>query len=52
MTPEALARQRIDAKLLAAGWVVQDMKRLDVSAGPGVAVRDAPTAGRPTTCSS
>jgi type I restriction enzyme R subunit len=47
MTPEALARQRIDAKLLAAGWVVQDMKRLDLSAGPGVAVREYPTDSGP-----
>jgi type I restriction enzyme R subunit len=47
MTPEALARQRIDAKLQAAGWVVQDMKRLDLSAGPGVAVREYPTDSGP-----
>lgn len=47
MTPEARARQRIDAKLLAAGWVVQDMKRLDLSAGPGVAVREYPTDSGP-----
>ena|GEM_PF-6588461 len=43
MTPEAKARQQIDQKLEQAGWVVQDMKRLNLSAGPGVAVREYPT---------
>ena len=43
MTPEAKARQRIDDKLEQAGWVIQDMKQLDLSAGLGVAVREYPT---------
>ncbi len=43
MTPEALARQSIDAKLAAAGWVVQDLRRADLSASRGVAVREFPT---------
>lgn len=47
MTPEARARERIEQKLAAAGWVVQDMKRLDLSAGPGVAVREYPTDSGP-----
>ena len=29
MTPEAKARERIDHKLAAAGWVVQDLKQLN-----------------------
>jgi type I restriction enzyme R subunit len=43
MTPEIKARQLIDQKLEQAGWVIQDMKRLDLSAGIGVAVREYPT---------
>ncbi|WGS41982.1 DEAD/DEAH box helicase family protein [Burkholderia sp. JSH-S8] len=43
MTPETKARQQIDQKLKQAGWVIQDMKQLDLSAGVGVAVREYPT---------
>ena len=43
MTPEAKARQTIDQKLAAAGWVVQDMKELNLGAASGVAVREYPT---------
>jgi type I restriction enzyme R subunit len=43
MTPEAKARQTIDARLISAGWVVQDMKQLNLGAARGVAVREYPT---------
>lgn len=43
MTPEAKARQVIDQKLEQAGWLVQDLKQLNLAAGPGVAVREYPT---------
>ncbi|MBS3952862.1 MAG: DEAD/DEAH box helicase family protein [Methylomicrobium sp.] len=43
MTPEAKARQEIDQKLAQAGWLVQDMKQLNLGAAPGVAVREYPT---------
>jgi len=43
MTPEAQARQIIDRKLAQAGWVLQDLKQLDLSAGRGVVVREYPT---------
>ncbi len=43
MTPEIKARQQIDQKLEGAGWVIQDMKQLNLSAGTGVAVREFPT---------
>jgi len=43
MNPEAKARQLIDQKLEQAGWVVQDRKQLNLSAGIGVAVREYPT---------
>ena len=43
MTPEAKARQQIDQKLEQAGWVVQDLQQLNLSASVGVAVREYPT---------
>jgi type I restriction enzyme R subunit len=38
--PEALARKHIDAKLTAAGWVLQDKEDFDRNAALGVAVRE------------
>lgn len=43
MTPEIKARQLIDQKLEQAGWVIQDMKALNLGASLGVAVREYPT---------
>jgi hypothetical protein len=43
MTPETKARQQIDQKLEQAGWVIQDMKQLNLGAALGVAVREYPT---------
>ena len=37
---EARARLEIDKQLVAAGWVVQSQESLNLSAGPGVAVRE------------
>ena len=34
-TPEAQARQQIDAQLIACGWVVQDYKQFNPAAGRG-----------------
>lgn len=39
---EAQARQKIDADLRLAGWVIQDRAEMNLSAGPGVAVREVP----------
>ncbi len=39
-TPEQKARDTIDNMLNCAGWVVQSKKRVDLSAGKGVAVRE------------
>ena len=47
MTPEVKARQGIDQKLAQAGWITQDMKELNLSAGLGVAVREYPTDSGP-----
>ncbi len=40
LTPEAKARVEIDRMLAAAGWVVQDYARVNLSAARGVAVRE------------
>lgn len=38
--PEQRARVKIDAALVASGWVVQHRDEMNVSAGRGVAVRE------------
>jgi type I restriction enzyme, R subunit len=45
MTPEQKARQEIDRQLLQCGWVVQDFRDMNISAGLGVAVREFPLKG-------
>ncbi len=45
--PEEQAREIIDQRLHAAGWVVQDLARLNPSAARGVAVREFPTDSGP-----
>jgi type I restriction enzyme R subunit len=40
MEPEEIARQTIDQKLQAAGWVVQDYKQMNLGAAKGVAIRE------------
>jgi type I restriction enzyme R subunit len=40
MTPEQLAREKIDALLLAAAWALQDNSGLNRTASEGVAVRE------------
>jgi type I restriction enzyme R subunit len=42
-TPEQIARDQIDTRLAEAGWIVQDKKTIDFSAGVGVAVREYQT---------
>ncbi len=42
-TPEQVARDRIDCRLRAAGWQVQDKDALDFNAGLGIAVREYQT---------
>ena len=39
-TPEQAARDNIDKMLSQAGWFVQDKKKIDFSAGLGIAVRE------------
>ena len=42
-TPEQRARDDIDSMLEQAGWLVQDKKKIDFSAGSGIAVREYQT---------
>ncbi|HYG77128.1 MAG TPA: DEAD/DEAH box helicase family protein, partial [Planctomycetota bacterium] len=46
-TPEQLARIKIDAQLTACGWLVQDYKAVDFSAGRGIALREVPLESGP-----
>src|SRR5688572_29380931 len=41
--PEQIARDKIDALLREAGWVVQPAKKIDFSAAVGIAVREYQT---------
>lgn len=41
-TPENQARQKIDALLTAAGWIIQNRSDLHLGAGRGIAVREFP----------
>jgi len=42
VTLEQKARRKIDRELGQCGWLVQDYRSMDLSAGPGVAVRELP----------
>src|SRR5688572_25232759 len=42
MTPEQAARERIDAALLSAGWLVQDHALANLRAARGAAIREFP----------
>jgi hypothetical protein len=44
MTPEAAARQKIDAVLGAGGWAVQDYTAFNPAAARGIALREVPLA--------
>jgi type I restriction enzyme R subunit len=40
---EQIARDKIDAMLMASGWMVQSKKELNLNAGLGVAIREYQT---------
>jgi len=42
LTPEQRARERIDVMLAASGWLVQDYKSYNPSAGRGIVLREVP----------
>src|ERR1017187_2003762 len=41
--PEQIARDNIDKQLKACGWIIQDIKRINLNAGVGVAVKEYQT---------
>ncbi len=41
--PEQLARDKIDAALISSGWIIQPTNKINLKAGPGVAVREYQT---------
>jgi type I restriction enzyme, R subunit len=41
MTPEERARKQIDLLLQQSGWIVSDRSQTNLSAGAGVAIREA-----------
>ena len=47
MKPEEKSRLTIDKKLIESGWVIQDVKSLNLSASLGIAVREFPTSTGP-----
>lgn len=38
--PEQLARDQIDQQLIACGWIIQHKDKINLAAGPGIAVRE------------
>ena len=46
-TPEQEARRVIDSQLVAAGWAVQNLDQIHLSAARGVAVREMQSQGGP-----
>jgi type I restriction enzyme R subunit len=44
-TPEERAREIIDAKLVESGWVVQSRDQINLSASPGIIIREFPLVG-------
>ena len=38
--PEQLARDQIDKQLIACGWEIQHKDKINLAAGPGIAVRE------------
>lgn len=41
--PEQIARDEIDRRLIASGWIIQSIKQVNLSAGIGVAVQEYQT---------
>ncbi len=41
--PEQFARDNIDKQLLLCGWVIQDKKQINLSANPGIAIKEYQT---------
>ena len=48
---EQATREEIDEKLVLAGWLIQDAKRINLVESLGVAVREDQTSTGPVDCS-
>jgi hypothetical protein len=40
-SPEELAREKIDKLLTECGWIIQNRSAINLSAGRGIAIREA-----------
>ncbi len=38
--PEQIARDNIDKQLSACGWIIQNIKKINLNAGTGIAVKE------------
>ena len=38
--PEQIARDHIDKQLIACGWIIQEIKKVNLHAGIGIAVKE------------
>ena len=47
MKPEEQARQDIDNLLIKAGWIIQDVQKVNMRVGLGIAVREFQTKAGP-----
>jgi type I restriction enzyme R subunit len=45
LKPEQRAPLILDEKLVQAGWLIQNYRNIDLTAGRGIALREFPTAG-------
>src|SRR5438132_11570266 len=45
-SPEELAREKIDKLLTECGWILQNRSTINLSAGQGIAIREALLQGR------
>jgi len=41
--PEQIARDHIDRQLIACGWIIQDIKQVNLNAGVGIAIKEYQT---------
>ena len=41
--PEQIARDNIDRQLIACGWIIQGIKKVNLNAGIGVAIKEYST---------
>lgn len=43
LSPEQIAREKIDSELVKCGWIIQDKSNINLAAGPGIAIREYQT---------